>query len=202
TTTVSRPASNASPHLVLTRSWAWVGAIACAAGVATLVATALAWHRRANWGIVGVLAVMTMAVLLVPANQARIHTSTSLSKHVTFGAWFGAIAAGWLLGKVAGHRPRDIWRYPIVAAVLLPVGLAGVKQAQHQYDDWANATPLVTALRPLIAHQTSPVLVDNAEVPRYYLQNELSLPHCIDTFYLSYTPPGTNTSLLGSAAYA
>jgi glycosyltransferase involved in cell wall biosynthesis len=201
-TTVSRPASNATPHLVLSRSWAWVGAIACMAGLATLAAALLAWRRRTSWATVGALAVMAVAVLLVPTNQARIHTATSLSKHVTFGAWFGALAAGWLLGKLAGQRPRDIWRYPIVAAVLLPMGLAGIKQARHQYDDWPNATPLVAALRPLISGQPGHVLVDNAEVPRYYLQNALSLPHWVDTFYLSYTPPGTTTRLLGAAAYA
>jgi glycosyltransferase involved in cell wall biosynthesis len=201
TTTVSRAASNASPHLVLDRSWAWVGAIACLAVLATLIATTQAARRKVTWATVGVLVVLAVAVLLAPGNHARIHTATSLSKHVTFGAWFGAVGAGWLLGELAGRRLRDIWRYPIVVGALLPVGLAGTTQAEHQYGEWSSASPLVSALRPLVAHQTAPVLVDSAEVPRYYLQNELSLPHWIDTFYLAYTPPGTKTRMLGAAAY-
>jgi hypothetical protein len=201
-TTVSRAASIASPDLVLNRSWTWVGIVACAAGLAALLATAMAWWRKSTWASVGLLVVLALGVVLVPANQARIHTETSLSKHVTFGAWFGAVAAGWLLYTVAGRRPRDLWRYLAVIPALVPLGLSGIAQADHQYDEWPNSTRIVAALRPLVAHQTSPVLMDNGDVARYYLRDALSLPHWLSTFYLAYTPPGTNTRLLGSAAYA
>ena len=49
--------------------------------------------------------------LLVPTEQARIHTYTSLSKHVDFGAWFAAIAAGYAADRairlVRGRRGRS-----------------------------------------------------------------------------------------------
>ena len=42
-------------------------------------------------------AILAAAALLVPAEQARLHTTVSLQKHVVFGAWFAAIAAGYAM---------------------------------------------------------------------------------------------------------
>ena len=40
------------------------------------------------------LLLLASAGVLVPLEQARIHTLTSLNKHVDLGAWFAAVAAG------------------------------------------------------------------------------------------------------------
>jgi glycosyltransferase involved in cell wall biosynthesis len=208
-TTVERAAANAPRSLVLHDSWSWVGAIACIAAAATLIASAGFAARRVTLATAGLIAVLALAVVLAPANQARIHTTTSLSKHVTFGAWFGAVGCGWLLGAVAGRRPRSPWRLGVAGlaavvagAALIPMGVAGTHQARALDGEWPRSTAVVDALRPLVAGQNQPVLMDNAEVARYYLQDELSLPHWIDTFYFAYTPPGSRAALVDGPAYA
>jgi hypothetical protein len=91
----------------------------------------------------------------------------------------------------------------VAAAALVPVGRAGTKQANHLYHEWANSTQVINVLRPLVADAGGrPVLMDDAEIARYYLENELSLPYWVDTFYYSYHPPGSSVRLTGNAAYA
>ena len=214
-TTLSR-ASGATPAgVVLDQSWNWVGAVACLAALATVVGGVMAWRGRLNWPTVGILAVAAATVLLAPANQARIETLTSLSKHVAFGAWFGALGAGWLLSRVMGLRPRDAWRFRVMgprprgawrfafaALVLIPLSVVGAAQARQLFAAWPNSTSVVAALRPLVSHQKLPVLMDDADVARYYLEDELSVPHWIDTYSFAYTPPGSGITLVGPAAYA
>ena len=48
--------------------------------------------RRPRW--LPLLA--TAALLLVPTEQASLHTTASLNKHGTMGAWFASLAAGFL----------------------------------------------------------------------------------------------------------
>lgn len=201
-TTLSRTPGNTSPGFVLEQAWIWVGGVLCLAFVGLILGGAMAGRGRLSWSVVGLLAVAAVAVLLAPANQARIDTATSLSKHVAFGAWFGALGAGWLLSQVAGRRPRHGWRYALAALVVLPLGLAGAAQGRQLFDGWPSSTSLIAALRPLVSQQAAPVLMDDAQVAGYYLENELSGPHWISTLSFHYTPPGSAIQLVGPAAYA
>jgi hypothetical protein len=143
-----------------------------------------------------------VAVLIAPVNQARIHTTTSLSKHVTFGAWFGAVAAGWLLYGVSAVRPLDLARGVAAGAALVPMTIAGMAQANRHFDEWPNSTAVIEAMRPLIASPSDRVLMDDAPIGRYYLEQKLDVPHWVDTYYFAYTPPGSPIRLVGVPAYA
>ena len=211
-TTTSRAAGNTPPRKVLELSWAWVGFIACGAAVATAVSMVTFVRRRSRWATTGILLVCTAAVCLAPFNQARIHTATSLSKHVTFGAWFGAVAAGWLFSGLVRrpkhsrgmslHNQGPAFAACAVAAVaLVPLGRIGTRQAQYNDREWPNSTAVVNALRPLAAHLHGPILMDNAEVARYYLEGEAPLPRWDDTFYFEYRPRGSRRHLVGTRAY-
>ncbi|HMC40204.1 MAG TPA: hypothetical protein VKI19_11115, partial [Acidimicrobiales bacterium] len=217
-TTLTRPPSTAPVSRVLFTSWTWVGCIAVLAVIALLSAVALHRRqltdgqdpdRRRATALSGVLAVGAAAVLLAPLNQARIHTETSLSKHVTFGAWFAAMAAGWLFSNLIRRDGRNSWLRLSTAGVavlaaggaLVPLGVAGKHQADRLDNEWSNSTLVVNALRPLVAHSTKPVLMDQSEIPAYYLENDLTLPNWVNTYYYAYTPPGTSDNLVGSAAY-
>ena len=93
--------------------------------------------------------VLVVAIIAAPANQARIHTYASLYKHVVFGAWFGAIAAGWLISRAqAAVKPGKGWR--IGAAICFVALLAGVGQATTQFQSWPNTTPVVRELRKVV----------------------------------------------------
>jgi glycosyltransferase involved in cell wall biosynthesis len=218
TTTLERQGSSATVSTVMHTSWSWIGLIAVAAAAAAVLAVA-AWPiirrynpvRRRTGALIGILVVGAVAVWLAPMDQARIHTETSLSKHVTFGAWFAALAAGWLISIVWTDRygkPRW-WRYPVCGAVLaaaavllIPVGVAGTHQADSLDNEWSNSNTITNALRPLVAHTRSPVLMDNSTVAAYYLENQAELPLWESTYYFSYTPPGSGTMLVGPPAYA
>ena len=44
---------------------------------------------------------LALTDLLVPAEQIRVHTTTSLQKHVDYGAWFAVMAAGYAMSRVS-----------------------------------------------------------------------------------------------------
>lgn len=207
-TTTNRATSNITVSQVLHDSWSWVGAIACISLFAAALAVALAWKRKSKWAVAGTVSTLAIAVLLAPANQARIHTTISLNKHVTFGALFGAIAAGWLVHNVTGIRRKRLWRYLTIASVsivsliaLSSLLVVGTRQARQLDNEWPNSTKLINALRPLVTHLNRPVLMDEAPIATYYLEEELPLPYWDNTWYFSYTFPGAKTNLLGIPAY-
>jgi glycosyltransferase involved in cell wall biosynthesis len=216
-TTLQRSPSSTTVATVVRASWSWIGVIAVAAASALVVAVAT-WPiirrdkltRQRRGPLVGFLVVGAAAIWLAPMDQARIHTETSLFKHVTFGAWFGALAASWLISVVWNDRGRTRWwRYPAfgvlllgIGLLLIPVGVAGTHQAEARDSQWSNSTDIINALRPMVAHIRSPVLMDGAEVAAYYLENQLKLPLWISSYYYSYTPPGSARHLIGAPAYS
>ena len=64
-------------------------------------------HRRRRGRRRWLLGLLTVAALIIPAEQARLHSTDSLAKHVDAGIWFGAIAAGYAVDKriAAARRP-------------------------------------------------------------------------------------------------
>jgi 4-amino-4-deoxy-L-arabinose transferase-like glycosyltransferase len=163
-TTIDRTGSTSPILTVLSESWAWVGSIAAVAAVAVF----LSW-RRPNGALTALLA---SAVLLVPIEQARIHTVTSLNKHVDFGAWFAAIAAGYAIRRiVAMPRPRIIRATAVCGCVALGFasGAVGVLQARKMlYGYSPNEARLIAALQPLTSHGGR-FLAEGQSIPEYYL---------------------------------
>jgi 4-amino-4-deoxy-L-arabinose transferase-like glycosyltransferase len=218
-TTLLRPAGTTSVSHVLHDALSWVGILSLLAVVAALsLGLDALWSRRGKAAAVLGM-VLALAVLLAPANEARIHTTTSLNKHVVFGAFFGAVVVGSLVtlpGRIRARRsgrtgpepaPRT-WRAVRVvlagaaaAAVVVPMYILGTNQARYQFQTWIDSGPFVATLRPLVAHTKGPILVDDAQVPDYYLGNSVPATRWYDTFYLSYTPPGSHTTLVGIPAY-
>lgn len=202
-TTTNRAAGHTQTSVVLHDAQRWIGALVLLAVAGAGITTVRALLKKETgtrsllvWLCVG-------AALLAPLNQARIHTTTSLSKHVNFGAWFGAIAAGVLVAYLV--RGRFWWRIPALAAVVVltvPLATAGWNQAWHQFHIWSDSKPLVAKLRPLMASPDSKALVDDADVPRYYLRGETTANQWVSTFYLSYTDPETHQRLVGPDAFA
>jgi hypothetical protein len=109
------------------------------------------------------LAVLALSALLAPADQARIQTTTSLSKHVDFGAWFAAIAAGYLLSGLS-RRPVVM---VVLLAALIPVTSVGTAQADAMIN-WPDVTGLVKVVRPMTSHGGH-FLVETTYVLQYYL---------------------------------
>jgi hypothetical protein len=129
------------------------------------VVAAVVCAVRRRWQLALLLAVLALSALLAPADQARIQTATSLNKHVDFGAWFAAIAAGYLLSVLSRRRVV----LALSLAALIPVASMGMAQARDMVD-WPDVTGLVKVVRPLTNHGGH-FLVETTDVLQYYLPN-------------------------------
>jgi 4-amino-4-deoxy-L-arabinose transferase-like glycosyltransferase len=163
-TTLTRAGNTSRVLTVLGQSWAWIGVVV----VIGAIGIALSWRGPARLTVT----LLALAALLVPAEQARIHTTTSLNKHVDFGAWFAAVAAGYALSRlVALIRPRLVRITAVAAAaggVLASAQVGAVQARDMLFGYWGNEAPLITALRPLTSHGGQ-FLAEGQYIPVYYL---------------------------------
>jgi hypothetical protein len=159
-TTTGRVHGIVAASLVFAEAWSWTAVVLVPAVGAVVLCAA-----RRRWPQSLLLAVLALSALLAPADQARIQTGTSLNKHVDFGAWFAAIAAGYLLSSLLSRRLV----LAVSLAALLPVASMGMVQARDMID-WPDVTGLVKVVRPLTAHGGH-FLVETTDVLQYYLPN-------------------------------
>jgi hypothetical protein len=159
-TTTGRVHGTDPASLVVADAWSWTAVVVVPAVIAVVVC-----GLRRRWPQALLLAVLALSALLAPADQARIQTTTSLNKHVDFGAWFAAIAAGYLLSSLS--RRRVVLAASLAA--LIPVTSMGMAQARDMID-WPDVTGLVKVVRPLTAHGGH-FLVETTDVLQYYLPN-------------------------------
>lgn len=199
-TTLARPENTAPMPGVLFISGKWIGAVIFLAVCGAFAAT---WSEdRRTWLYAWLLAV---AGCLAPAEQARIHTLTSLYKHVGYGAWFACVVAGYALASLPRAVPvsktEQARRVAIVTMALASV--SGVFYAGAHFNVWPNTTRYVATLRPLLASSRGRVLVDDASIPEYYLGIYSDIGRLNNSSYFAYTDPVTGKRLTQPpAAYA
>ena len=161
-------AHTSSPLSVLSSSWYWAGVLVVLA-VAGVVFSAVRREGAARTWMLGVLAA---AAILGPAEQAWLHTAALLNEHVGVGAWFAAIAAGYAADRFIAAAPpgreQAITSVTCVIALVFPVWLGAV-QSWSFATSWPNATAFIAALRPLAAHSSGPMLVEDPSIAKYYL---------------------------------
>src|SRR5215469_7066850 len=167
-TVLTRAQGTDSPSKVLVLAAGWVGIVVALAVVGVIVGLKCERERPRRV----LLALLAGAALLVPVEQARIHTAVSLDKHADYGAWFAAIAAGYAISRLTGFRSPALLRVCAVgamsAALLYPMRL-GLVQARSLFADWPNSTAFVTAMRPLAVGTTGNMLVETPSIAEYYL---------------------------------
>ncbi len=151
------------------------------------------------------MSVLAAAGMLAPLEQARIHTITSLHKHVDFGAWLAAPAAGYALARISRVSKRSSLSLMvsglILVALILPLGKIGSKQADVLYRGWPNSSPVIARLGTLTQTYPGNYLAEDYDIPAYYLGSGISWQRWSDTWFFSYAPPGTHRQLTGAAAY-
>jgi hypothetical protein len=167
-TTVTRAPAQDSPVTVLRNSLAWTGILAGIA-VCGVVAGWIShpWTARA-W----LLTLMVVAILLVPAEQANLHSLASLNKHGDMGAWFAAIAAGYALERFITAAPagrmRMITGVACVVSLCFPAAL-GAAQSRVFATSWPDSTAFVDILGPLAGNSSGRMLVEDPSIAEYYL---------------------------------
>jgi Dolichyl-phosphate-mannose-protein mannosyltransferase len=196
-TTLTRAGDNVPAYGILYASAEWVGGIALLAVIGAIAVFAKRFRRPVR----ALAFVLVTAVFLAPAEQAHIHTITSLFKHVGFGAWFGCIIAGFALASLVTAVPavkaKGAIRVGIAAAVLGAV--AGAAMGGSHFSSWPNSTSFTARLEALAKKYQGPVLEDN-NVAEYYIPG-MRWRSRAGTVQFTYIDPQTGRKLSGQSAY-
>jgi hypothetical protein len=181
----------------------------------------LASIARLTWSVIGILVVLgvcacvasftdtvrtrvlcgvlTSAALLAPAHQEQIHVQTSLTKHLAFGAWFCAIAAGYLLARAVEVNREKGWRVPAVAAAVIV--FAGVPQASAYFRAWPSMGRTIPVLRSAIGTVGCPCLALQWGAVDYYLAPGVRPSDITSPYYFIYHAGRGHRELSGMPAY-
>ncbi len=190
TSTLDRPLSDVAVTTILQRAYVWTSLIL----VLAVLGAVLASRSEARAKLLP--AVLAAAALLAPAAQARLHTAVGLQKHVVFGAWFAAIAAGYAMARLSRVDPGRGW----VAVMALPIAAStlfgSMGQAAALDKVWANSAAAVSVLRSAIHAHPGRYLAEDYDVEAYYLRADVPWPRWSSTYYFSY--PGAAP---GAASY-
>jgi hypothetical protein len=167
-TTLGRASGAASPLTVLLDAWEWTGIIIVLAVGGVIIGLVSRLGRARVW----VLVILAAAGILGPLEQANLHTSASLNKHVGLGSWFAAIAAGyavdWFVAAAPVGRNRVLTCAACVVALAFPISL-GVTQSYSFATSWPNATSFIAIIRPTVGQSNGRFLVEDPTIAEYYL---------------------------------
>jgi 4-amino-4-deoxy-L-arabinose transferase-like glycosyltransferase len=197
TTTLTRQAGSDSISFLLYASFQWIGVVALLAGLGAVAAVT----ARQGRPFAVLTCVLAAAVLLVPIEQARIHTYTSMFKHDDYGAWFGSAAAGYALAALARLVPRAkaLPAFQAGLAAALVAVLPAVPIATARYG-WPDTSTAIARLRSIVARHPGPIMADDGQsLLNYYLGNEVRRDPITGNWYYAYTSHGKR--LTGDAAY-
>jgi hypothetical protein len=192
--TLARPRADAAVTTVLRSAYVWTSLIL----VLAVLGAGLAVLASRGQGRGRVLpAVLTAAVVGAPAGQAALHTTVSLHKHVVFGAWFAAIAAGYAMARLSrvdpGHGWAAVMALPIAAATLF----GSLGQAAALFRVWPDSAAAIGVLRAAIPAHPGRYLAEDYDVEAYYLRAGAPWPRWSDTYFFRYRQAAP-----GAASYA
>lgn len=200
-TTLTRARGTSSAAGIVADSFGWAALMV----ILALIGCAVTIVRQSHPGSKLCACVLGFAIILAPANQARIHVFTSLFKHVGFGAWFAAAVAGYALAALASAVPAVKKRGATVAGATVAVAglLIGASLAQTHFVSWPNTASFVAKLRPLLpVHKGRVLAADNGNVIEFYLPDELDGMIFSGPWFLRYQDPNTGKYLVDRPAYA
>lgn len=167
-TVLARTSGTAPATAVFAQTW-HLTAIILITSAGGVVVAVLAFSQRK---LLPLLTVLFLATLLVPAEQAHVHTLTSLDKHLALGAWFGAIAGGHFLGQLV--RPRSAGVISSIGAITLATVLAGTLvvgyfESTALFHQWPGSAAAVHRAAVVLRSAKGPILAENPSLFEYYL---------------------------------
>ena len=200
-TTLARAHGGSSAAGIVADSLGWVAVVV----ILAVIGSAVAITMQPALPMKLCACLLASAVVLAPANQARIHVFTSLFKHVGFGAWFAAAVAGYALASLANAVPAVKQRGAAMTSAGVAVAglLIGASLAQTHYLSWPKTTEFTAKLGTLLpSHKGNVLAADNGNVIEYYLPDELQGMIFYGPWFLHYRDPASGKVLAGRAAYA
>jgi len=200
-TAASRTARGQPTLLILMDAWRWTGLVWV---IATAGVILCALRRRGRVQVM-ILAILATSAVLVPLDQARIHSAAPSSNNVDFGAWFAAAAAGYAMAQLSQIGQWKSLRIAVAGLVLigvaLPAGILGRTQASKIFEAWPNSVQMTSGILSLTRVHPGNYLAEDYTIPEFYLESTVSWQRWSGTSYFRYTPPGTKHPLTGLAAY-
>jgi len=190
TSTLARPGSDIPVTTVIQRAYVWTSLILVLAAIGAVLSSR--GEARGKF----LPAVLVAAALLAPAEQARLHTTVSLEKHVVFGAWFAAIAAGYAMARFSRVDPGRGWAVVLALPIAASTLFGSMGQAAALYRVWPDSASLVGVLRSAAGSHPGDYLAEDYDVEAYYLRAEVPWPRWSSTYYFTY--PG---ALPGAPSY-
>lgn len=178
--TLARPQSDVAVTTVLQRAYVWTSLILVLAALGVVLAS----RRRLPEKLL--LPVLAAAALLVPAEQARLHTSVSLQKHVVFGAWFAAIAAGYAMARLSRVDPGRGWAAVMALPIAASTLFGSIGQAASLHAVWPNSAAVIGFLRSAVRAHPGNYLAEDYDVEAYYLRANVPWQRWSSTFYFRY----------------
>ena len=191
TSTLARPESSVPVATVLQRAYVWTGLILLLGVLGAVLAS-----RSAERGKL-LPAALVAAALVAPAVQAWLHTTVSLQKHVVFGAWFAAIAAGYAMARLSRVDPGRGWAAVMALPIAASTLFGSMGQAAAMYKVWPDSATAVHDLRRRSVPHPGHYLAEDYDVEAYYLRGEVPWQRWSSTYRFSY--PGTPA---GAPSYA
>jgi 4-amino-4-deoxy-L-arabinose transferase-like glycosyltransferase len=152
---------------ILSDCWAYAGMLLVLATIGSI--TACSTERRSRAGL---LLLLGFAAFIVPAAQIHDQTAWSLDKHLAYGVWFGAIAAGYgcdrLIRRLPGPNRGLIAICSAIAIVY--IGVNGWQSAWARYHSWPDAQPFITAFKVAMRQDQGRIYVPGheANIAEYY----------------------------------
>jgi hypothetical protein len=184
--TLARSQADAPVTVVLRSAYIWTGLILLLAVLGAVLAARA--HGRGKL----LPAVLAAAAVLAPAAQARLHTTVGLQKHVVFGAWFAAIAAGYAMARLSRVDPGHGWAAVMVLPIAASTLFGSLGQAAAFYGVWPNAADVIRILSTATRSHPGHYLAEDYDVEAYYLRAEIPWSRWSSTYFFRYqgTPPG------------
>ena len=184
--TLARPQADIPVTAVLRSAYIWTSLILLLAVLGAVLAV------RAEGRGKLLPAVLTAAAVLAPAGQARLHTTVGLQKHVVFGAWFAAIAAGYAMARLSRVDPGYGWAAVMALPIAASTLFGSLGQAAGLYGVWPNAADAVRVLGSAVRSHPGHYLAEDYDVEAYYLRAQIPWQRWSNTYYFSYRglPPG------------
>ena len=192
--TLARHVTPTSTAQILEHAAAWQMPTLAIAAAGAIVALA----RRRPVG-----ALLLATGLLPVASQTFSHELTSLDKHIAFGIFFLAPLGGLAVSTAleAGRRRSAVGTtFAAVALATLVLAGVGVSTAKALYGEWSNSSRFVDVLRTQVRPGSGRYLVEESEVPRYYLRDTISAWQWTGTYFFGYKTR-SGRFLTGAAAY-
>jgi 4-amino-4-deoxy-L-arabinose transferase-like glycosyltransferase len=167
---------SASASFLLGQIALWVGPWLALAAFGGL------FRLRREWATV---AVLLIAAVIGPVEQARIGEAVSLSKHVGFGMVFAAP----LIGDLFARALRRLWWVAAVPVAAAYVALAalGLHFSGQFLTGWVDDRPLrPVVLNAMAASPGSAILGEQPSAMRYELRDAIGPRQWYDTYEISF----------------